>query len=394
MSEDPNEIDRRPARGGWRAAMPRMSRFALEHLLLLGAVIAIIWVNTEPESYFNFAYAASFWVNDIAMMFFFGLMTKEVVEATARGGVLNSWRRALLPVVAAIGITVVPALIHLYLVEWFDEPMLALAWPVTLATDVALAYVCVRLVFKGHPAVPFLILLALAADAIGFVALALFNPSRPLHLGVGALLLVMAMTLAHGLRAARVKSFWPYLLAAGSLSWYALFWSGIHPALALVPIVPFLPHAARDPGFFVDASPDAKDTLSRFEIWWRYPAQIALFFFGLINAGVPFGALEEGTWSLPLAVLIGKPIGLMIAAGIAVGIGLRLPSRVGWRELIVIGFATSLAFSIGLFFSSALLPPGQLRSEVSMGVLLTLIALPLSIAIAKVLRVGRFAPRD
>jgi NhaA family Na+:H+ antiporter len=285
-------------------------------------------------------------------------------------------------------------LIHLYLVEWFDEPMLAMAWPVTLATDVALAYVAVGLVFKKHPAVPFVILLALAADAIGFVALALFNPSRPLHLGVGALLLVMAMTLARGLRIARVKSFWPYLLTAGSLSWFALFWSGIHPALALVPIVPFLPHAARDPGFFVDALPDARDTLSQFEIWWRYPAQVALFFFGHVNAGVPFGALEAGTWSLPLAVLIGKPLGLAIAAGVAVAAGLHLPSRVGWREVVVIGFAASLAFSIGLFFSSTLLPPGQLRAEVSMGVLMTLVALPLSLASAKVLRVGRFAPRD
>ena len=158
--------------------------------------------------------------------------------------------------------------------------------------------------------------------------------------------------------------------------------------------MPFLPHAARDPGFFVDASPDARDALSRFEIVWRYPAQIALFFFGLVNAGVPFGALEEGTWSLPLAVLIGKPLGLLIAAGVAVAIGLHLPARVGWRELVVIGVASSLAFSIGLFFSTALLPPGQLRAEVSMGVLLTLVALPLTVVIAKVLRVGRFAPQD
>jgi NhaA family Na+:H+ antiporter len=381
-------------RRGLKAAMPRMSRFALEHLLVLGAALALIWVNVDPESYFRFAHASSFAVNDIAMMFFFGLMAKEVVEATARGGVLNPWRRALLPVVGAFGATVLPALIYIQLVDLLDEPMLALAWPVSLVTDVALGYVVARLIFKKHPAVPFFILLALASDALGFVALALFNPSRPLHLGVGALLLVMAMTLARGLRGARVKSFWPYLLTAGSLSWFALFWSGVHPALALVPIVPFLPHAARDPGFFVDAKLDARDTLSRFEIWWRYPAQVALFFFGLVNAGVPFGALEPGVWGLPLAILVGKPIGLLIAGGVAVAAGLHLPPRVGWRELIVIGLTASIAFSVGLFFSTALLPPGQLRSEVSMGVLLTLFALPLAIAIARALRVGRFGASD
>jgi NhaA family Na+:H+ antiporter len=370
--------------------VPRMSRFALEHLLVLGAVLALAWVNIEPESYFRFTYASSFAVNDVAMMFFFGLMAKEVVEATARGGVLNPWRRALLPVVGAIGATVLPALIHIQLVDLLDEPMLAMAWPVSLATDVALGYVVARLVFKKHPAVPFFILLALASDALGFTALALFNPSRPLHLGAGALLLVMAMALARGLRGARVKSFWPYLLTAGSLSWFALFWSGVHPALALVPIVPFLPHAARDPGFFVDARPDARDALSRFEIWWRYPAQVALFFFGLVNAGVPFGALEPGVWGLPIAILVGKPVGLLIACGVAVAAGLHLPARVAWRELIVIGLTASIAFSVGLFFSTALLPPGQLRSEVSMGVLLTLFALPLAIVIARLLRVGRF----
>ena len=99
---------------------------------------------------------------------------------------------------------------------------------------------------------------------------------------------------------------WP-----AALSWFAFFWSGLHPALALVPIMPFLPHAARDPGFFVDAAPDARDTLSRFEIWWRYPAQVALFFFGLVNAGVPLHALEPGTWGLPIAVLAGKPLGVL-----------------------------------------------------------------------------------
>jgi NhaA family Na+:H+ antiporter len=371
-----------------------MSRFALEHLLVLGAVLALAWVNIEPESYFRFTYASSFAVNDVAMMFFFGLMAKEVVEATARGGVLNPWRRALLPVVGAIGATVLPALIHIQLVDLLDEPMLAMAWPVSLATDVALGYVVARLVFKKHPAVPFFILLALASDALGFTALALFNPSRPLHLGAGALLLVMAMALARGLRGARVKSFWPYLLTAGSLSWFALFWSGVHPALALVPIVPFLPHAARDPGFFVDARPDARDALSRFEIWWRYPAQVALFFFGLVNAGVPFGALEPGVWGLPIAILVGKPVGLLIACGVAVAAGLHLPARVAWRELIVIGLTASIAFSVGLFFSTALLPPGQLRSEVSMGVLLTLLALPLAMVIARPLRVGRFGASD
>ena len=386
------------ARGGrrrriLRAAVPRLSWFALEHLFMLplGALIALIWVNSEPESYYRFTYPIAFAVNDVAMAFFFALMTKEVVEATAPGGVLHPWRRALLPVVASIGATAVPALIYIWIVGVLDEPVLADGWPVPFATDLAVSYFIARQVFRPHPAIPFLLLLAIASDALGFVAVALFHPTRDLQLAGGVLILAVAMSIAHGLRRARVKSFWPYLLGAGSLSWYALYWSGLHPALALVPVMPFLPHAARDPGFFVDAPPGAKDTLSRFEIWWRYPAQVALFFFGLVNAGVPAGALEAGTWGVPIAVLVGKPLGIFLAAGIALAAGLHMPHRVGWRELIVVAFTAAIGFSVGLFFCTALLPPGQLRSEVSMGVLLTLAGAPLALACGRLLRVGRFA---
>jgi len=155
--------------------------------------------------------------------------------------------------------------------------------------------------------------------------------------------------------------------------------------------MPLLPHAARDPGFFVDALPDAKDTLSQFENWWRYPAQVALFFFGLVNAGVPLGALEVGTWGLPAAVLTGKPLGILIGAGVAMLMGLHLPNRVGWRDLSVAGLLAAMGFSVGLFFSAVLVPPGQLRSELSMGVLLSLAGGPLAVVFARLMRVGRFA---
>ena len=392
MTDDARSPRRRRGRA-LRAAVPRLSRFALEHLLLLpaGAAIALLWVNSAPESYFRFTYAISFAVNDVAMVFFFALMTKEVVEATAPGGVLHPWRRALLPVVASIGATAVPALIYVQVVGLLDEPMLEVAWPVPLATDLAVSYFVLRLIFRPHPAVPFLLLLAIASDALGFLAVALFNPTRDLHLAVGVVLLAVAMGVANALRRAGARSFWPYLIGAGSLSWFALYWSGLHPALAMVPIMPFLPHAARDPGFFVDALPGARDTLSRFEIWWRYPAQLALFFFGLVNAGVPMGALEDGTWGVPIAVLLGKPLGIFLAAGVALAAGLHLPHKVGWRELLVVGFASAIGFSVGLFFCTAMLPPGQMRSEVSMGVLLTLAGAPLAVACGRLLKVGRFA---
>lgn len=373
--------------------MPRLSRFAVEHLLLLpaGVLIALAWVNVAPESYYRTTFAMAFAVNDIAIAFFFALITKEIVEATAPGGVLHPWRRALLPVVASIGVAAVPALLHVLLVDSLDEPMLETAWPVTLTMDLAVAYFVARLVFRQHPAIPFLLLLGIAANGLAFVALAVLNPSREPQPASGAAILAAALALAAGLRRWGVRSFWPYLLGAGVISWIGFYRIGLHPALALVPIMPFLPHAARDPGFFVDARPDARDALSQFEVWWKYPAQVALFFFGLVNAGVPAGALEPGTWGLPLAVVVGKPIGLLLGAGLAMAARLHLPQRIGWRELTVAGLIAAMGLSVGLFLTSALLPPGQLRSETSMGVLLSLAGGPLALLAARVLRVGRFS---
>ena len=361
-------------------------------MLPLGATIALTWVNTAPESYFRFTLPIAFAVNDVAMVFFFAVITKEVVESTAPGGMLHPWRRALLPVVAAVGATAVPALLHVRLVDALDEPMLATAWPVTFASDLAVGYFVARMIFGGrHPVIPFVLVIGIAADIFGSVGIAVFHPTRELHLGVGAALLAVAMGIASVLRRIRARSFWPYILAGGGISWWALFLGGFDPALALVPIMPFLPHAARDPGFFVDAPPNAGDTLNRFEIWWRYPAQVALFFFGLVNAGVPIRALEAGTWGLPIALIAGRPLGVLLGAGVAVAAGLHLPDRLGARELIVVGFLAAIGFSVGLFFCAALLPPGQLRSEINMGVLLSLAAAPLAVVCANVLRVGRFA---
>ena len=128
--------------------------------------------------------------------------------------------------------------------DFLEEPMLVIGWPVTLAVDLAVIYVVARIIFGAHPVVPFLLLLGIAADGFGFVTLALLNPAGDIHLVAGALILSVAIGLAIVLRQLGVRSFWPYVFGAGTVSWLALFWGGMHPALALLPIMPFLPHAA------------------------------------------------------------------------------------------------------------------------------------------------------
>ena len=84
----------------------------------------------------------------------------------------------MLPVIASFGVSIIPALIYLRVVEALDEPVLSLGWPVTLTTELAFAYFIARVIFRSHPMIPFLLLLGIAADALGFLVLALFNPLR------------------------------------------------------------------------------------------------------------------------------------------------------------------------------------------------------------------------
>src|SRR6185503_10929479 len=88
-----------------RRAPVRAFRFVLNRFLLLplGALVALVWANTEPEGYFRLSQALAFPVNEIGMTFFLALMAQEVFEALMPGGALHSWRHWSLPVVGALG---------------------------------------------------------------------------------------------------------------------------------------------------------------------------------------------------------------------------------------------------------------------------------------------------
>jgi NhaA family Na+:H+ antiporter len=375
-----------------KRAVLRLSGFVLDYLLALplGCAAALVWANSLPESYYRFAHATTFAVNDVGVAFFFALITKEVAEATLPGGALHPWRRAALPVVAAVGSVVVSMACYLLFVRHVGEYMLESGWVAACAIDIPGSYVIARMIFGRHPAIPFLLLLAIAADAIGLACVAVLHPVSDAHPAVGIGLMAVAVGMAAALRYGRVKSFWWYLLGPGLVSWWALFLGGVHPALALVPIVPFFPHGKRDQGLFVDAAPHAHDTLTRFERWWRLPVEGVLLLFGLVNAGVPLHGLEAGTWAIPIAA-IARPIGIVAATGVGLAAGLHLPQRVGDRDLVVVGCTASIALVFALFFAGAVMPPGPILLEMKMGALLTIFGGVLAFAAARLLRVGRFA---
>src|SRR5688572_410605 len=103
-------VDRPKTCAGASSGFPRLWRFATEYLVALpvGALMALVWANTDSEGYYRFADSTAFAVNDVGMVLFFALITKEIVEATAPGGILHPWRRAALPVLASVGITAIP----------------------------------------------------------------------------------------------------------------------------------------------------------------------------------------------------------------------------------------------------------------------------------------------
>ena len=350
-------------------------------LLVAGTVAALVWANTSYHSYERLTHALHFAVNDIGMVFFFALATKEIIEATLPGGALASPREAAVPVLAATGGMIGPASIYAIQVGLQDRPDLASGWAIPCATDIAFSYMAARLVFPPkHPAIPFLLLLAIADDALGLILLALFYPSGPVSIVNFAAFMIPAIGLALALKRHRVRNFWPYVLGAGGLSWAALYFGGVHPALALVPVLPFMPHQKRDLGLFEPREHGLPDTMNRFEHWWRVPVQVVLFFFGLVNAGVPLSSVGTGTWIVLSSLIVGKPIGILLFTYLGIQLGLRAPGGLTYLHTAVVGVTAGIGFTVALFFTTASFAAGSLAlAEAKMGALFSFVAAPIAI---------------
>jgi NhaA family Na+:H+ antiporter len=175
-----------------------------------------------------------------------------------------------------------------------------------------------------------------------------------------------------------------------------MFLGGLHPALAMVPILPFMPHEKRDLGFFDPREHNLPDTMNRFEHAWRLPVQFILFFFGLVNAGVTLSSVGTGSWIVFFSLLFGKPIGIVGTTVLSVRLGLRAPGGLSYRHAIVMGVAAGIGFTVALFFATSAFPPGTILDQAKMGALLSFFAAPIAIVCGRIvgLRPDRGQPRS
>ncbi len=397
--------------------------------LLAGTAVALVWANIDYESYHHFiddylfhssllehggsdGISLHFLVNDIFMALFFGIAGKEVAESFLPGGALSSIKKAAMPVVATAGGVVGPILLFLGLgvLLGVQGDVMQAAWAVPTATDIAYCWLFAGLIFgRVHPAVTFLLVLAVLDDLIGMLIIATYYTPEVHIAWLG--LLVLALLICEGMRRWGVTSFWPYVLIGGTLSWFALLYTGVHAALALVPIIPFMPHSERDEGLFMSDEGDVPgtldhDTMNEFEHFFKPIVDVGLFMFGLANAGV---ALSAGafagaiTWMIFLALVVGKTVGISAFCWVGQRFGLTLPEHMDQKQTLVLGMVAGIGFTVALFVTTValdlapaqgwILPDGA-ADMLKLGALLSFVAGPLAWMMAKAFKVKRLTGPD
>lgn len=378
--------------------------------LLAGVVLALAWANLAPASYEAIVHgpiykpllgkvSLEFVVNEIFMALFFGIAAVEITVSLSRGGSLNPIRNAVAPLFATAGGVLGPVGLYFLLNHFFGGAELTRGWGIPAATDIALAWLVARFAFGAqHPAVSFLLLLAIADDAIGLAIIAIFYPD-PLHPVAPMMLGLVAVgaLIALGLRRAGVRGVLPYLLFAGVPSWLGLFWGHLHPALALVFIVPFMPHAGPAevsaeaqpaPGHASAHKPahETESTLLAFEHGWKGVVDFGLFFFGLANAGVEFAGVGVATGLVFASLLVGKTAGIFLFGIVAQFAGLPLPGGMTRRDLALVGMTAGIGLTVALFVSGAAFSDPVFQGEAKMGALASALIAPLVLLLARLTR--------
>lgn len=366
--------------------------------LLAGVVTALVWANYAPEEYHYFLHnhflgplSFHFLTNDIFMVFFFGIAAVEITQSFLPGGDLNPVKKAVNPLMATLGGVIGPAFVYLALNHFIGSAELLRGWGIPTATDIAFAWLVARTVFGvDHPAISFLLLLAVADDGIGLAIIAVFYPDPLLPVApLWLFLTIGGMLAAYALRKLQAASYWPYVLLGGGLSWAGLFKAHLHPALALVFIIPFLPHAKKEKKHLFEEDMADRSSIARFEHEWKIIVDFGLFMFGLANAGVEFSRIGTATWLVVTALLAGKTVGIFSLGVLAEKLGFPLPRNVGKKELLIVGIIGGFGFTVALFVAGEAFTDPTLQGAAKMGAMLSCLAALVAVAAGRLLKIRK-----
>ncbi|WP_072396831.1 Na+/H+ antiporter NhaA [Hyphomicrobium sp. CS1GBMeth3] len=406
-------------------------------VLLIAAAIALVWANSPfSDSYHAlwhlplsiglgeivFSKALHFWINDALMTIFFLVVGMEI-RREIHEGALSRLDQAMLPIAAAAGGVIVPALIYLSL---NTDSVRAQGWAVPIATDIAFAVGVLALLGRSIPSNVrvFLLALAIIDDVIAVLIIAFFYSGGLDFSGFLVASVGIMMTLA--LQRIGVGSAYAYIVP-GAVVWIGLLTTGAHPTLAGVVLglmTPVLPVPMRETPLEALSriaeelrSGDAvaaKDVhrlarplrtlrLARRELLppvvrvqtalHPWVAFCIMPLFALANAGVSLEGVELSAGGanyiilgVSLGLVLGKPIGVVATTWLMVRLKWsQLPPGVTWLGVWLIGMLAGIGFTMSIFIAMLAFEGESLLGAAKLGVLLgSLIAAALGLALGAI----------
>ena len=349
-------------------------------LLLISAIIALIVSNSNySEIYFNTLQEYIFigfnnfgmklsllhWINDALMAIFFFFVTLEIKREFIQGE-LSSVKKALLPIIAAVGGMLVPALIYIFIN--INNPETLNGWAIPSATDIAFSIGVLSLLGSRVPISLKVFLTALAIiDDLGAIIIIAFFYAGDLSLKyLGLLLLTFVLLLI--LNRFKVKRFLPYLIF-GLLLWFFTHESGIHSTIAGVLLACTIPHRKKEHDFSLLVK--IEHAISPYVVYIIMPL------FAFANAGVSLEGLKFSSLlsTVPLGILLGlflgKQIGVFLFSYTSIKFGFtELPNKSNWLSFYGVGILTGIGFTMSLFVGNlAFVENIQYMDGVKIGVL-------------------------
>tara|TARA_B110000971_G_scaffold217708_1_gene255103 strand:+ start:578 stop:1750 length:1173 start_codon:yes stop_codon:yes gene_type:complete len=349
-------------------------------VLLIAAIIALVVSNSNlSELYFNtleqylfvginnfgLKLSVHHWINDLLMAIFFFFVTLEIKREFIQGE-LSNLKKAMLPIIAAVGGMLVPA--FFYIAINFGNPETLNGWAIPSATDIAFSLGILSLLGSRVPISLKIFLTALAIiDDLGAILIIAFFYSGDLSISYLSLILISYILLLL-LNKFGVKKFIPYLLV-GIFMWFFTYKSGIHATIAGVLLASTIPHRIKEKDFSLLIK--IEHAIS------PYVAFMIMPLFAFANAGVSLEGLSLSSLSMPvplgivMGLFFGKQVGVMLFSFFAVRFGVaQMPDNSNWLSLYGVSILTGIGFTMSLFVGNlAFVDNTQYIEGVKIGVL-------------------------